>query len=124
MPENKKTYVDPFVGGGAVYIAVSAERYIVNDKSDELIGLYNQLAGKGKKVFVEEAGKIMEGWGRAGKGTPEEYKRMEKYYRRFTAGGAYDAVYQGIRENLGREIAEEIKKTELMKRIRCGLQII
>lgn len=34
-------FVEPFVGGGAVFFDTTAERCCINDKSDELINLYN-----------------------------------------------------------------------------------
>lgn len=37
---NFKVFVEPFVGGGAVYWATDAEKLIVNDASKELISIY------------------------------------------------------------------------------------
>lgn len=37
-------YFDPFVGGGAVFMAFTAKEYFVNDFSSELICLYNNIA--------------------------------------------------------------------------------
>ena len=34
------TYVEPFLGGGAVYWAIDAENWIINDFSQELISIY------------------------------------------------------------------------------------
>jgi DNA adenine methylase len=35
--KNLQDYYEPFVGGGAVYTAIQADKYFINDKSDELI---------------------------------------------------------------------------------------
>lgn len=43
LPMNAENYYEPFVGGGAVYFAVTADKYYVNDKSFELIELYEMV---------------------------------------------------------------------------------
>lgn len=35
-----KTYIEPFLGGGAVFWAVDAEKWVINDLSEELISIY------------------------------------------------------------------------------------
>lgn len=35
LPQNINRYYEPFVGGGAVYFAIDANEYFINDKSDE-----------------------------------------------------------------------------------------
>ena len=40
LPQNMNRYFEPFVGGGAVYFSIEAKKYYINDKSDELISLY------------------------------------------------------------------------------------
>jgi DNA adenine methylase len=41
LPSTINRYIEPFVGGGAVYISISdAKAYLINDKSEELMGLY------------------------------------------------------------------------------------
>lgn len=43
LPENINRYFEPFVGGGAVYLDVSANSYHINDKSTALINLYQSI---------------------------------------------------------------------------------
>ena len=43
LPQNMNRYFEPFVGGGAVYFSIDAREYFINDKSDELISLYNMV---------------------------------------------------------------------------------
>ena len=54
-------YYEPFIGGGAVYFSINAKKMFINDKSDELIGLYNLIATQDRDFFrvVEE---IMYNW--------------------------------------------------------------
>lgn len=40
-PEYNGRFIEPFVGGGAVFFDTASERCCINDKSDELINLYN-----------------------------------------------------------------------------------
>lgn len=39
-PSSFEDYYEPFVGGGSVFTAFDAKKFFINDKSDELIGLY------------------------------------------------------------------------------------
>ena len=43
LPSNAENYYEPFVGGGAVYFAVKADKYFINDKSFELMELYDMF---------------------------------------------------------------------------------
>lgn len=55
LPTEIKDYYEPFVGGGAVYFSlqnhpISGKRYI-NDKSNELISLYKNIAFNNQTFF-------------------------------------------------------------------------
>jgi DNA adenine methylase len=49
LPENFNNYYEPFVWWGAVYFSLPANKYFINDKSEELIWLYKILTSKDKK---------------------------------------------------------------------------
>lgn len=61
LPKNINNYYEPFIGGGAVYFSLNANKMFINDKSDELINLYNAIATQDKNFFnvVEE---MMHNW--------------------------------------------------------------
>ncbi len=44
-------YYEPFVGGGAVFFSVQAEKKCINDKSSELIHLYRMVAENNSEFF-------------------------------------------------------------------------
>lgn len=41
LPSSFKNFYEPFVGGGAVYWSVEANEFFINDKSENLVNLYN-----------------------------------------------------------------------------------
>lgn len=50
-PSVVNNYYEPFVGGGSVFVSVEANKYFINDKSDELIGLYSSIAKSDESFF-------------------------------------------------------------------------
>jgi DNA adenine methylase len=62
LPISFENYYEPFVGGGAVYTALQANHYFINDKSDELISLYRSIAGDNRGVFFNAIEEIIHNW--------------------------------------------------------------
>lgn len=62
VPKEYKRYLEPFVGGGAVYFSVNRETMLINDKSDELINLYKMIK-EGNKEFYNKIEGIYHNWG-------------------------------------------------------------
>lgn len=56
-----RDYYEPFVGGGAVFMTVPAERWFINDASVELMSLYRQIA-EGCADFFAWAEAICAAW--------------------------------------------------------------
>lgn len=61
LPDNFDRYVEPFVGGGAVYFDINKQNSIINDKSDELINLY-KLIQSGNKQFFKKLDDLYHNW--------------------------------------------------------------
>lgn len=61
LPKKINNYYEPFIGGGSVYFSIDANNMFINDKSHELINLYNAIATQDIKFFsvVEE---MMHNW--------------------------------------------------------------
>ena len=53
LPEKINNYYEPFIGGGAVYFAVTAKQYFINDKSKDLIDLYQNIKSENNKDFFK-----------------------------------------------------------------------
>lgn len=61
IPSKFERYVEPFVGGGAVYFNINCQNSIINDKSDELILLYKMIQS-GNQKFIENLKYINNNW--------------------------------------------------------------
>ncbi len=61
LPKKFDRYIEPFVGGGAVYFALNKPNSIINDKSDELINLYNFIKN-GNKEFLTKLNELFYNW--------------------------------------------------------------
>lgn len=61
LPKIINNYYEPFVGGGAVYFSLNCPHYFINDKSTELIQLY-QLIAKQDIKFLEKINGINTNW--------------------------------------------------------------
>src|SRR5436309_13880160 len=46
------SYFEPFVGGGAVFFSIEAQKKFINDKSPELCTLYAMIAKNDKDLFL------------------------------------------------------------------------
>ena len=51
LPKEIDNYYEPFVGGGAVYFAINAKKYYINDKSEELVALYEMVKEQNAEFF-------------------------------------------------------------------------
>ena len=51
LPGRIDRYIEPFVGGGAVYFDINIKDSIINDKSEELINLYKCIKNHDKEFF-------------------------------------------------------------------------
>mgnify|MGYP000870742644 CR=1 FL=1 len=61
-PEEIENYIEPFVGGGAVYFAIDAKKYYINDISKELILLYRFVKSKSQAFFDELNNTVINNW--------------------------------------------------------------
>lgn len=62
VPNNYGKYIEPFLGGGAVFFALNPKYAIIADRNPELINVYQQVKGNVEKVifFLEKYKNIKE----------------------------------------------------------------
>lgn len=53
IPQNYETYIEPFLGGGAVFFEISPAHAIINDINEPLITFYNQVANQYPLLMTE-----------------------------------------------------------------------
>ena len=52
IPEKYKIYIEPFVGGGAVYFYLNSDKSVINDVHEELIAFYKEIKnGNAEKIY-------------------------------------------------------------------------
>ena len=61
IPDNINNYIEPFVGGGAVYFYLNNSYNFINDKSEELMLLYNYIKSN-NRTFYSELDNIINNW--------------------------------------------------------------
>lgn len=83
LPKKINNYHEPFIGGGAVYFSLNANKMFINDKSHELINLYNAIATQDKNFFnvVEE---MMHNWKLLENIVVDNDKDFIKIYKQFS----------------------------------------
>lgn len=79
IPDYIDNYYEPFVGGGAVYTSIIANRYFINDKSAELISLYKCIAAQDWNFFCY-VNQIDTSWDNADKFFVENQELRSLYY--------------------------------------------
>ena len=85
LPTKKfKNYYEPFVGGGAVYTALQADKYYINDKSDELILLYRSLTNDDRELFFKANREIIHNWELLSFVTEQNSEFFIKTYKAFS----------------------------------------
>lgn len=52
IPKNFSTYVEPFVGGGAIIFTIQAKKAIINDYNIELINIYKVIKDNPNKLIL------------------------------------------------------------------------
>lgn len=61
LPSGANNFYEPFVGGGAVFFSIDANKYLINDKSSELISLYEAIKHN-DAVFIDKLKQIDHNW--------------------------------------------------------------
>ena len=97
LPREISHYYEPFVGGGAVYFAISAEKYYINDKSDELVSLY-EMVKEQNAVFFDKLNAIDCDWNTISRLIDDHAEAIIAFYRRFQMGASKRQIEEAIRK--------------------------
>jgi len=62
LPKKFKNFYEPFVWWWAVYFSLNAEKYFINDKSEELIWLYKIINSQERKAFFWVLDEVIHNW--------------------------------------------------------------
>lgn len=63
LPNYINNYYEPFIGGGAVYFSIdNANKFYINDKSKDLIELYNNIKEEKNDLFINCLVEIDKSW--------------------------------------------------------------
>ena len=63
LPKQIKNYYEPFIGGGAVYFSIdNVSAYFINDKSKDLINLYQNIKDVNNNYFISTLNDINNSW--------------------------------------------------------------
>lgn len=81
LPDEIENYYEPFVGGGAVFVNIDANKYYINDKASELANLYRVLKDDSKRsLFLGYIDDIDNAWIKLSSFTNKYRKDLEELY--------------------------------------------
>ena len=65
FPRKIKTFVEPFVGGGSVFLNVEAQRYMLNDIDPWVVGIHQYLCAQSEKKeeFFQDLFRLIDQYG-------------------------------------------------------------
>lgn len=61
IPQDFARFIEPFVGGGATYFSINNHDKVINDKSEELINLYNDVKYRNSD-FISKLQNLQNSW--------------------------------------------------------------
>lgn len=76
-------YFEPFVGGGAVFFSIQAEKKFINDKSSELISLYRMVAEKNSEFF-QSLNSLLRQWQRVSQFVDTHAAELMSMYKAYS----------------------------------------
>jgi hypothetical protein len=107
-PQWFDNYYEPFVGGGSVFTALDAKHLYINDKSNELISLYQYIASQ-DKIFFQWLDLIMQAW----QNTLDyvaQHKELCEWYKQFRCDEIDELLMKGKKKDRVNEIKRKKAK--------------
>lgn len=109
LPKVIRSFYEPFVGGGAVYMSINADHYYINDKSEELISLY-KLIRENDSSFYNALNEIIESWASLTQLVIDNSAYLIELYEGFTNNNISEQL---LLNNINRIILGQLKKASL-----------
>jgi len=106
FPKNINNFIEPFTGGGSVFLNIKANNYYLNDRDKHLIGLHKHLlkSSKNPSNFFREVKRIIQKYGLSRSYEkdiiPKNLKKqfVKTYYAKFNKAG-YTRLKQDFNNN-------------------------
>ena len=105
LPNKFERYIEPFVGGGSVYLNINCKKSIINDKSDELILLYNMIKNNNQK-FIKKLKEINKNWILLEKIVENNSKELLSLYKNYSKQVNKEKINKRIKVNYSDKIYE------------------
>lgn len=105
IPDKFERYIEPFVGGGSVYLNINCDKSIINDKSDELILLYNMIKNNNQK-FIEKLKEINKNWILIEKIVEKNSNLLLSLYKNYSKQVNNESINMRIKVNYSDKIYE------------------
>lgn len=105
LPDKFERYIEPFVGGGSVYLNINCDKSIINDKSDELILLYNMIKNNNQK-FIKKLKEINKNWILLEKIVENNSKELLSLYKNYSKQVNKEKINKRIKVNYSDKIYE------------------
>lgn len=96
LPEHFRNYYEPFVGGGSVFTSIQSENAFINDKSQELIGLYKILQSYQKNDFFKALNEITYNWEVLGNVVEKNKLFFIEFYKKYSENKITETVLTNI----------------------------
>lgn len=103
LPKHFDRYIEPFVGGGSVYLNINCDKNIINDKSDELVLLYNMIKNDNKE-FIKKLREINKNWILLEKIVEKNSQDLLKLYKDYSKQVNKDKINKRIKVNYSDKI--------------------
>lgn len=105
LPDEFERYIEPFVGGGSVYLNINCDKSIINDKSDELILLYNMIKNNNQK-FIKKLKEINKNWILLEKIVENNSNELLSLYKNYSKQVNKEKINKRIKVNYSDKIYE------------------
>ncbi len=109
FPKTIKNFYEPFVGGGACFFSIKAEKSFINDKCQELISLYRFVKEQNQELFKVLNG-LAERWIAVDEVIAKNEKQITEWY------------YEGKDQELG-ELGNVKRKLKAMRKRKADKDI-